>query len=419
MTRTYLWLFALTLTLLQGCAQQRIANEDELDSKAALKAESFIGDSRNALDDAEEALTRARAEDLEFFTPLHWQQINDAIKTARKEELAGHEQATITASALVTTLLNNAMGFKDKISSRLSDLLAQRLVLLDIRADKVMSKDFSKQDKRIRELASLLESGKDKDISADISETLNDMRDLERTTMLELHWRPAQKTLDKAADEGVDDFAPDTYKAARRMTDNAKDAITEQYQNRDASARIGLEALRAAQHALYIGREAEKIINMDIDDAEQAALRFEGYLNQIAEALNAGDLRNMAFLDQTLALVQKAREQASTLQAPLQKEINSLTHQLNKAKGIDDKPALDEQKTTVAEQKTSTTEQQAATAAAEEQPRPEQKADTDSNTRDIDTVNTDAEPVISTDDNELLDNLSTDADGTPALPVRE
>ena len=315
MTRSAFWLIpVLPLVLLSGCAQQRIANEDELGNKAALKAESFIGDARNALDDAEEAYSRAQAEDLEFFTPLHWQQINDAIRTARKEDVAGHDQATITASALVTTLLNNAMGFKDKISDRLASLLTQRQVLLDIRADKVLAKEFAKQDNRIRELASLLEAGKEKDINAEISDILSDMTTLERDTMLELHWRPAKKTLEKAEDEGVDDFAPETFKAASNLAKKTFDTISAQYIKRDECARIGHEALRAAQHALYIGRESEKIVNLDPDDAEQAALRFEDFLKQIGDALGAENLRYMALQDQALALTQKAREMRNQLQ---------------------------------------------------------------------------------------------------------
>lgn len=318
----------LALATLSGCAQQRIANEAELDNTAARKAESFVGDSRNALDDAEDALRRAATEDLEFFTPLHWQQINDAIRSARKQDASGNQQAAITSSALVTTLLSSALDYKARISTRLADLLNQRQVLLDIRADKVQSKDFDKQNKRIRELASLLETGKDKDMRSDITDILADMREIEQQTMLELHWRPARKTLDKAEDEGVDDFAPETFSAAERLTDEAEDTISEQFQNRELSTSVGLTALRAAQHALYIGREAERIINMDLDDAEQAALRFEGFLNQIGEALGTGDLRNMAFQDQTLALIQKARELHNNAQAPLQKEINQLQQQL-------------------------------------------------------------------------------------------
>ena len=315
MTRSAFWLIpVLPLVLLTGCAQQRIANEDELGNKAALKAESFIGDARNALDDAEEAFNRAKAEDLEFFTPLHWQQINDAIKTARKEEVAGHDQATITASALVTTLLNNAMGFKDKISDRLASLLTQRQVLLDIRADKVLAKEFTKQDNRIRELASQLEAGKEKDINPEINDILSDMTELERNTMLELHWRPAQKTLEKAEDEGVDDFAPVTYAAAEKLAKKAFDTISAQYIKRDDCARIGHEALRAAQHALYIGRDAEKIVNLDPDDAEQATLRTEDYLQQIGEAIGVESLRYMSLQDQTLAITQRAREMNNRLQ---------------------------------------------------------------------------------------------------------
>tara|TARA_R110002167_G_scaffold155331_1_gene349744 strand:- start:3381 stop:4445 length:1065 start_codon:yes stop_codon:yes gene_type:complete len=319
----------LALLLTSGCASKHIANEEAFDDLAARKAEAFTGDTDSALDKAEDALITARNENIALYSPLHWQQMTESIKTARKDDLAGKNQQAIEAAAWTLTLFESAMTNKQKVEDRLSVLLVQKQTLEEIKANKVLPAAYQKQFEQIKALAQRIEAGRDGNMNDDISDLLEDMQALERDTMLELHWRPARKTLDKAEDEGVDDFAADTFRAAEKLTEEARDTISDQYPNRVLSEQIGKRALRAAQHALYIGREAEKIINMDIDDAEQAALRFEDYLHQLAEALNAGDLRNMAFIDQTLALVQKANELSVNIKAPLEKRIQELTSRLH------------------------------------------------------------------------------------------
>lgn len=324
-------LLALTVSatlISSGCATRHIANEDSLESQAAIRAEQLTGNTQSALDKAEEAIAKAKGENYALLTPLHWQQMNDAIKLARKEDLASNSEASVAASARVLTLAESAEVTRVQVQDLLSQVLRQKAVLDDVKADKVLPKEYRAIRSQIMDLARLIEAGKAAKIDGDINDLMADMDELERDTMLEIHWRPALQTLAKAEKEGVDDYAPETFSDAEAITEEAEDTIREQYSNRQLSTDVGLRALRAAQHALYIGREAESIINMDIDDAEHAALRFESYLHQLAEALNAGDLRNMAFLDQTLALVQKAREQADSIRQPLQQRIQQLEAQL-------------------------------------------------------------------------------------------
>ena len=314
--------------LINGCAQQGIANQDEFDQLAHQKAEEYVGKTRSALEKAEDVYGQAKSQQLNVLAPLHWQQLSDAIKKARTADLEGNNDASVEAAAWVMTYFESAQKVKAQVETQLGDVLAQQAVLLELKSDRILKRDYRDLIGELKKLARDIESGQAKDIADDAAELLEEMQELELNTMLEIHWRPARDTLDKAEDEGTDDFAPETFAIAERLTRKARYTIREQYQNREICDGVGIEALRASQHALYIGREAEKIINMDIDDAEEAALRFEGYLHQVSTALGAGDLRNMAFLDQTLALVQKAGEQKSAAEKPLLKQIEQLQSQL-------------------------------------------------------------------------------------------
>jgi hypothetical protein len=300
----------LSLSLLSGCAAQRIANEDSVTQATTEKVSELGNDSERALSQAEAAYATASSEDLSFYAPLHMEQIQQALKQARSHELAGDAQASIESSARVLSLLDSALKNKARAQSALSPLFAQKAVLDEIKAGSVMSARYQREMKELRSLISMIEAGESDKVIDKSAGVLKSLQQLELDTMLRLHWQPANETLEKADDEDADTHAPATFSDAELQVEKAAQTIRRHYQDRALTESTGKEALRAAQHALYIAREAKNITRLDSAQAEQAALEFEGYLHQLSMTLGAGDMRHMALKDQTLAIVQYAEEQA-------------------------------------------------------------------------------------------------------------
>ncbi|PHS61608.1 MAG: hypothetical protein COB09_18375 [Thalassobium sp.] len=300
----------IMLSLLGGCASQRIANEDSVSLATNEKVSQLGNDSERALSEAEAAFTTASNEDLTFYAPLHMEQIQQALKQARSHELAGDSRGCIESSARVLSLLDSALKNKARAQTALSPLFAQKTVLDEIKAGSVMSAQYQRDMKELRSLISLIEAGEGSKVIDRSARVLKALQQLELDTMLRLHWQPASETLAKADDENAAKHAPATFSDAELQVENAAQIIRRHYQDRALAESTGKEALRAAQHALYIAREAKAITRLDSAQAEQAALEFEGYLHQLSETLNAGDMRNMALKDQTLAIIQHAEEQA-------------------------------------------------------------------------------------------------------------
>lgn len=300
----------LSLSLLSGCAAQRIANEDSVTQATTEKVSELGNDSERALSQAEAAYATASSEDLSFYAPLHMEQIQQALKQARSHELAGDAQASIESSARVLSLLDSALKNKARAQSALSPLFAQKAVLDEIKAGSVMSARYQREMKELRSLISMIEAGESDKVIDKSAGVLKSLQQLELDTMLRLHWQPANETLEKADDEDADTHAPATFSDAELQVEKAAQTIRRHYQDRALTESTGKEALRAAQHALYIAREAKNITRLDSAQAEQAALEFEGYLHQLSMTLGAGDMRHMALKDQTLAIVQYTEEQA-------------------------------------------------------------------------------------------------------------
>lgn len=208
-----------------GCANKKIANQDAFDSLASEKAEQFAGDTEKALANAEAAYSQAKADDLDFYAPLHMMQLRETLKKARTLELEGKSEETIQVSAKVVTLAEAGTKNKLKVESLLPALIQQKVILDDIKSANILPGDYKSAMEDFKELISLIEAGDDAKASKDSEGVLNDLKEIELNTMLTQHWQPAKDTLEKAEDEDADSNAVKTFEYADNLVENAERII--------------------------------------------------------------------------------------------------------------------------------------------------------------------------------------------------
>ncbi len=328
----FLTILLSALLVSTGCANKRLAQSDELDQVALETAADFSGDSERALVEAEVKHEAAIASEMNFYAPLHMEQADEALALAREKELKGIQSDSIIASAKVITLLKRAQKNKEKVEVLLQPLLQQKTILEQLNSPRVLPNQFDSRIEDIKDLIAKIEQGADGIDTAEMTSVLDDLKQLELDTLLEIHWRPAKKTLIKAEDEDADKNAPKSFASAEELVDFAEREIRAKYLNRELVTQHGFTALRSAQHALYVARDAELLVKLNNQRAEDAVLKFEALLAQIGITLKAEDVRHMALQDQATALAQNAETQASRLIAPLQKRIAELESQLEAQK---------------------------------------------------------------------------------------
>lgn len=299
----------LTLALLGGCASKQLADQDALSAMATAKASELGDDSALALEKARTAYRTAAAEELAFYAPLHMQQLEAALKEAQQADLAGNSGQSIQASARVLTLLENGQKNKATALQLLAPVFKQKEVLDGVKAGNVLPGPYNDRMDDLKDLIVMIESGDSSRAQEKSAPLLTSLQELERDTMLALYWQPAAEALDKAEDEDADVQAPQTFTGAEEKVKRAEVFIRQHYHDRAQAEATGLQALRLAQHALFIAREAQKLQKLNAETAEQAALKQEDLLHQIATTAGAGDLRHMAFRDQTLAIIQYIQEE--------------------------------------------------------------------------------------------------------------
>lgn len=311
-----------------GCANKKLANQDAFDSLATAKAEQFAGDSEKALANAEQAYKNAKDAELDFYAPLHMEQLREALKQARTMELEGKTTETVQVSAKVLTIYEGGAQNKAKVESQLPALIQQKATLDEIKANNVLPSQYQAAMDDFKELISLIETGDDAKATKDSEAVLKDLHTIELDVMLAQHWLPAKETLDKAEKEDADTNATKTFEYAENLVQSAERIIRQSYTDRELVEKTGKDALRATQHALFIGREVASLVNMNKAQAEAVALQFEDYLGQIGSAIKANDVRHMSLQDQTLALKQFAEEQNAKVAAQYKQQIAELNAQI-------------------------------------------------------------------------------------------
>ena len=322
-----LYLLVSTLMLSTGCASTPVANFEELDDIASLTTE-FSGDSERALAEAESKHDAALNAEMAFYAPFHMAQAEQTLTNARGLELNGLQQESLKASAHVIMLLNRATENKSKVQQTLKPLLKQKQVLETLNSPIILPDQFERQITKIKELIKNIESS-DKPLATDtIMSILEDLQQLELDTLLTTHWLPAKNTLEKARNENAEKFAPKSFMKAANSVDQAKTFIRNNINDREAIKREGLQALRTAQHALYIAHDAELLVDLTNQTAETVVLGIEDLLAKISLALNIENVKHMALTDQANAIAQAAETQRSRLIAPLQARIIQLEKQL-------------------------------------------------------------------------------------------
>jgi hypothetical protein len=319
-----LTLLCSALLVTTGCANKRLTQNDEFEQITLEKAAGFSGDAERALIEAEVRHEAAVAAGMDFYAPLHMEQINEALALARETELKGLQSDSIIASSKVITLLELAKLNKNKVELLLQPLLQQKLVLEELNTPAVLPTQFKDQLIEIENLITKIEQGATSIPASDINPVMSGLKVLELNTLLEIHWQPAKNTLVKAKRENANKNAPKSFTEAEQLVEQAEKDIRAQYSNRALVSERGFTALRASQHALYVARDAELLFRLTRQRSEEAVLKFESLLAQIGVTLKAEDIRHMALQDQATALAQYAETQASRLIAPLQKRITEL-----------------------------------------------------------------------------------------------
>ncbi len=333
MLRTFLPSTLIILSILiTGCANKVTSNQNIIEPYIADQTEEDSASSERALIEAENQYDAVLQGDIEFYSPLTIQKAKETLKLAQSKELTADKQDSLKASNNVLLLLKSAQENKEKVERLLKKILTQKKILDNLKTPHILTAEYNAQVSNIKNIIQKIENNEEAEALKASDKIYSDLQTLELNTLLAIHWAPAQKTLQKAKEEGAINFAKKSFLLASDAVNNAENLIRSDYKNHSKVEINGTTALRVAQKALYTSRDAKFLSGLDHEQAEGVVLRFQDLIAKIGVALKSKDLRHMALEDQANALAQVAETQSSRLAASLNEKIADLEEQLSQLK---------------------------------------------------------------------------------------
>lgn len=298
-----LCLSLLYISLVSGCANNKIANTEILSEQAKQQAITSTLNPQEAILKAAKAIEKSQEAQLHFFAPLHYSAAQEALSEAQDLLTSSKEPSLILEQTFkVDTLLIAAYKNKTSVLSTLNKSLEHKKILEDLGSPQVLPEAFQDTVDDLKDLIKEIEGGYiDKALKGQ-AELLAQMTEVEIATLKKQHLSPVESMIDKADSIDADEFAEKTFRQAESTLASANIYIEKNFRNREGVKQTGLDALNAASHAYFIAKEASELVELKRADAEKKALYFESLLERINKNVGIPNLNTLSLYDQSVKL---------------------------------------------------------------------------------------------------------------------
>jgi len=281
----YIALSGFLIFALQGCTNSKIKNNDVLKQKAQSQASQTEITPQAAILASKLKFDKAKADGLAFYAPLHMTKaqklIDNAEKKNKKAKLPEDKQRVIALALEAGTLIGNAYEKKDTIEVEFTSLIDHLDTLKEIETPTVLPERYNKAVSKLQDVFKEVEGGLLVKARKKALKVQLYFGEVEADTLRKKHLQAAKNMLNKAKSVDADSFAKKSFKKAKAAIEVADNFIDKNYSDREGVITISSEAYHAAAKAYYVALEAEKIVAIDEEKAEQYILYVESLLKTI------------------------------------------------------------------------------------------------------------------------------------------
>jgi hypothetical protein len=302
--------FMALALLITGCASQKLANSDELQSKALADAASTDLSPEEMISRASERLNNAE-QSLRFYSPLHLKKAQEQLEGARKLLQSGkveNQTPALAAAILAEKLVTQAEDNREKVKQQLAPALAHREILLELGSQNLLPGAFNSAMSELKDLITLVESGRLDEVVKQQPALLEEFAELEAET-LKVKWLSrANAVLEQAEDADADKFAPKSFEQAELAIERANRYTDSNYRDREGVKAKADEAFVMASKALNMTNEVQKVFEKKISEVEAYMLSVQSWLDNINQDVKVPDLAAMNFYEQSRAIAARVFE---------------------------------------------------------------------------------------------------------------
>lgn len=268
---TILGLLMAICLIIVGCAERQV-----LSKQAALEAYPDVAS-------LEQQVNQAHFNKTHLLSPKHYSEAQAALTKAledAKSKNRENEQFTKDGLAAIEQARNNA----EQARAVFEDVLNARNKAMQAGADDYRSEQFNKADARLKELARLLEAGRDDAAKADREALKSRYSHMELASLKASTVEKAKQAISSAKANEAEAYAPQTMAVAAQEISLATGVLQADRSNREKAEQHAQRALYKAQHARQIAELAQHFEASDYTN-EDIILWYQDQLQEAVQPL--------------------------------------------------------------------------------------------------------------------------------------
>ena len=350
-------LTAIAVTvLLSGCASDSDATKAlPLESNQS-EISAQIHSMGQTINQAEEKLSQAKSDDLQWFATSAFENADKALSEAKEyyavfeiDPSKAHSSTGFFSSrtniqaaedALNQFNLNIAKAeiIREKSLTVLEEAFSYRIQLQSLDVEKYYPKSNERLETQLKTLVNHIANDRTERATSGQPDLVNRQRALEVRTVTRIYLADVQKELARLKNSNTALHAPETLAVASTRVTAAEAFINAEPRSFDKIEDKAAEAMFAIKHAEHIADVVEKLKALPEKDYERHVLHFEKLLVNISKALGSADLRDNPINQQgklLVSMIEEQKAQSSEGEENLQSILTQLADEQDKVNDLE------------------------------------------------------------------------------------
>jgi outer membrane murein-binding lipoprotein Lpp len=325
----------LLVTFVAGCKSSGIPSPELMQETAQMQARELEQTPQEMVDSARKSIINAKEAELDFYAPSFFSMAEEYLANAEEYLAEGAKQRKILTEVMkLEKTLDSANIIKGTVATQLAPIIEEKKYLDYLKAGNVFEEEYTRLLDEAKELIAYIEDDNLEKAMALQPEIHQLFRSLVVKTVKTITLKPTTIIIANAKEIGAHKYAPQTFKHAEGVIQRTLLFIETTPKDEDRIKELGVEALKAAQHTLYVCEEINRLDDLSTKDMESYVLSFETNLHNINSATGSEDIRFMPLKKQSnqIAATVKDLKRKSGGFDSLEKEIADLKASVEKYK---------------------------------------------------------------------------------------
>src|SRR5665647_1440415 len=255
-------------------------------SKPEIKEFPKSANVKQEITNLETAIDNSKSKDTDLLAPVSYKEARNSLQKAKEmdKDDSISTKSVLNKVALGQAYVDRSLSRAEENRMKLQDVLVARQVATDARANTLLPSEFTKLDKKLKEVTADIENRNEKKYQEKRAALITGYMDLELAAIKKSHLAESRFLIDEAVKNGASKLTPKTL-----ATTNEKYQEVDQFITRDRHNASEIETRTSSLLTEARNLEATTATALGLSAAtpEETALRMQAEENRLNRTRNA------------------------------------------------------------------------------------------------------------------------------------